>query len=271
MSAEIEIPMRFSIVALTILLAFPGYAIKPVREYLQTPDSMGLTYVERWIPTTDELRLNSWMLLPDAALDNHTTVVVAYGDAGNMSNVLFFSSLLVQRGFTILLFDYRGFGGSSDFPIEEDYLFYNEFAEDTLAAIRWAKRENAGHSIGIWSFSMGTIMAAKALQFEPVDFYIGEGVLYDPVTIVARIGKVKEKIVRLPEKEVLTPRLYNDLSCKMLLFAGTKDEITTVADSEVVAAMADDRELVVYEGPHGRGLQTLRMEYLDRIVAFIKE
>ena len=259
------------VVALTLLLAVPGHAINPVREYLQTPDSLGLTYVQRWIPTTDELRLNSWMLHPDAALDNHTTVVVAYGDAGNMSNVLFFSSLLVQRGFTILLFDYRGFGGSSDFPIEEDFLFYNEFAEDTLAAMRWAKRENTDHSIGIWSFSMGTIMAAKALQSEPVDFYIGEGVLYDPSWIVGRIREVKKKIVRLPESEELTPRLYNDLSCKMLLFAGTEDEITTVADSRAVTAMADDRELVIYKGPHGRGLQTLRMEYLDRIVAFIKE
>ncbi|MQA94771.1 MAG: alpha/beta fold hydrolase [Streptosporangiales bacterium] len=67
--------------------------------------------------TSDELRLGAW-LVPAARADG-PVVLFAPGNAGNRAHRLPLARALAERGVTVLLVDYRGYGGNPGNPTEE--------------------------------------------------------------------------------------------------------------------------------------------------------
>ncbi|MGX7835578.1 hypothetical protein ACWKSR_10550, partial [Campylobacter fetus subsp. venerealis] len=111
------------------------HAINPDREYILTPDSVGWNYEQLLIKTTDGYQLNSWVYEANKENDKDTVLILAYPDAGNMSYFVYHSAVLADAGFTVVTFDYRGFGESDDFEIQREYLYYTEFALDLEAVV----------------------------------------------------------------------------------------------------------------------------------------
>jgi hypothetical protein len=68
-----------------ILFTLPVLALKPEKAYKITPDSLGLAYKEQYVKSKDQFDLITWTYRPNAAKDKQTVIVLAYGDAGNMS------------------------------------------------------------------------------------------------------------------------------------------------------------------------------------------
>jgi fermentation-respiration switch protein FrsA (DUF1100 family) len=64
--------------------------------------------------TADGLSLDAWHFSGDGP-----TVLVAQGNAGNRSGRVPLAAALVEAGFAVLLFDYRGYGGNPGSPTEE--------------------------------------------------------------------------------------------------------------------------------------------------------
>ena len=74
------------LVSCFLLLNSWAWALKPSREWVATPDSQGLNYQTVALTTPDHVQLTGWLIEPAANVpDQHTTMVVAYGDFGNMS------------------------------------------------------------------------------------------------------------------------------------------------------------------------------------------
>jgi predicted alpha/beta hydrolase len=238
------------------------YGIKPDSTYHSTPDSLGLNYYTNRILTTDDkAELNSWLIKADANIENGITLILCYGDAGNMSYWLNQAGILSQVGYNVLMFDYRGFGNSSSFTINPDQLYYDEFATDLESVISWAKNNLQYENLGIISFSMGTIMSTIALQTEKVDFLIGEGFVLDPIEIKNKILKFKGKEITLPKSSEIYLQMVSNLKLPILLFSGTEDEFTTSKDSEKVISMTENRKLIKFEGNHLEGFTKLSGNY----------
>lgn len=254
------VSMKQLLLVLLLVLAGRAYALKPSREYVATPDSIGLPYREVAIDTPDHFRLNSWLIEPQHGPDQHTTVVVAGGDAGNMSYLLYHARMLANAGYRVLLFDYRGFGHSSEFAIEQQRLYYTEFVTDLRAAVRYARRQFPQERTGVFAFSMGTLMATHLAAKEKLDFLVGEGYVADPAALVAALKQTKNKTVTLPAEAARYTRLLPKINCPMLLVAGSQDKSTTVADSTRIVQAArpgQRRELLPFVGGHGGGLVAL--------------
>ena len=67
---------------------------------MATPDSLGLTYQTLALTTPDHVQLASWVVEPAATVpDRRTTMVLAYGDAGNMSYWLHQARALSHAGY----------------------------------------------------------------------------------------------------------------------------------------------------------------------------
>lgn len=92
-------------------------ALKPDSLYQMTPDSLKLKYESLKITTPDSLNLKVWKIIPELKVKNNSTIILAYGDSGNMSYWLHQAAILSQKGFAVILFDYRGFGESSSFKM----------------------------------------------------------------------------------------------------------------------------------------------------------
>ncbi|WP_062542898.1 alpha/beta hydrolase family protein [Rufibacter tibetensis] len=245
--------MKSILLALALFLSFNCYAIKPVREYVATPDSLGMNYNQQVVRTPDGYDINTWLIKPPTSKDNKTTLVLSYADGGNMSYWLHHIKALTESGYTVVAFDYRGFGKSSDFGINQLNLYYNEFATDLQTVLRWTKDNIKGHKTGGLAFSMGTIVASLALQQEKVDFLIAEGYVYDPQAYVAKVKASRGRDIVLPKgAENYTAKLKG-IKCDMLLVAGEKDEFTTVEDSEKIVQLRRNRELLKHSGNHTEG------------------
>ena len=237
------------------------FALKPDRTYSTTPDSLGLNFTKQIIKTDDNASLNSWIINPPEAQNNGTTIILSYGDAGNMSYWLNQAAILSQVGFTVVLFDYRGFGKSSDFEINPEQLYYNEFATDLETVIKWTKQNLKFKKLGILALSMGTIMTTIAVQKEKVDFIIGEGFVLNPNEIKEKLFKFKQKNITLPENSDNYINLIPKIEAPMLLFSGTLDNFTTLEDSKLIVKQKPNRKLVEFTGNHLEGFAVLSGEY----------
>ena len=66
--------------------------------------------------TADGLRLHGWFASP--AQSNGATVLIFNGNAGDRSSRAPLAAALTRNGFSVLLFDYRGYGGNPGQPTE---------------------------------------------------------------------------------------------------------------------------------------------------------
>ena len=258
-----------------LLLNFSASALKPSREWLGTPDSMGLRYQTTALITPDHAQLTGWVVEPAANVpDQHTTMVMAYGDMNNMSYFLWQARALSQGGYRVYLFDYRGFGHSSDFAIDRQRLYYPEFSTDLRTVLADARHRYPRSRTGIIGFSMGTIMGSEVAARGGCDFLIAEGYVANPPRIVAEQFGRYQKTVTLPAEAADYALVARRVHCPWLLVGGTGDHQTPLADSVLVARQArwwQRRQVLSFEGDHGEGFYRLsEPEYGDKYVREVR-
>ena len=83
------------------------------------PRLVGLAAAEPVVfPTTDGLRLHGW-LVPPLEPRAGATILVFNGNAGHRGFRATLAAALRERGYGVLLFDYRGYGGNPGTPTED--------------------------------------------------------------------------------------------------------------------------------------------------------
>jgi len=235
--------VRFVLFCLALLVAGPALAIRPVAKWWAKPDTLGLKYKQLEITTADNVTLSAWLIEPSAkATDLHTTVVVAGGDAYNMSSNIYTAWALADAGYRSLLFDYRGFGHSQAFTIDRQRLYYEEFATDLQAALREARRLVPHDQVGVLGLSMGAIVGSEVAARDKPAFLITEGYPGNLPSIVAYQKAANNNIVTLPAEAAAYPRVAAKVNCPWLLIAGTQDKNTPLADSLAIVQAARRRQ-----------------------------
>jgi len=259
---------------LILLTCSSAYALKPVKEYSLIPDTQHEAYENNTITTADNVKLKSWTLLPDKKRDKKTTLVLAYADAGNMSWWINRAVAFAHAGYTVLLFDYRGFGESDAFAIDQQMLYYNDFASDLAAAIQFAKGKYKRNRTGVLCYSMGSIITTLTANIVRPDFIIGEGYVTDPVAIVAASAK-KGKEIKLPKGSETYKRTLERQDTKMLIFSGSTDVVTTDETITELKAKRPGITVVKFNGGHMQGFDALSKEekgseYIKAVNEFLK-
>lgn len=83
--------------------------------------------------TEDGLELGAWFV-PPRGTDRKTAVLVTNGNAGNRESRAPLARSLAAEGFSVLLFDYRGYGDNPGSPSEAGLAMDARAAADALAA-----------------------------------------------------------------------------------------------------------------------------------------
>ncbi|GAB3847629.1 alpha/beta hydrolase [Hymenobacter terrigena] len=238
-----------------------AWALNPTREWIGTPDSLGLRYQTTALITPDHAQLAGWIVEPASNVsDQRTTMVMAYGDANNMSYFLNQARALSQGGYRVYLFDYRGFGHSSDFAIDRQRLYYPEFSTDLRTVLADAQHRYPRSRTGIIGFSMGTIMGSEAAATSKCDFLVAEGYVASPQQLVAGIFQRSQKVVTLPAEAANYALVARRVNCPWLLIGGTADKSMPLADSVAVVRQAryrQRRQVLCFEGGHLEGFYKL--------------
>jgi pimeloyl-ACP methyl ester carboxylesterase len=236
--------LRYLVLCWLLLQTSSAWALKPWAKWWAKPDTLGLKYQDLTLTTPDHVQLSSWLIAPLAgAPDQHTTMVLAGGDSGNMSSLIFPARALAAAGYQVLLFDYRGFGHSQAFTIDQNRLYYEEFVTDLTTALAEARRRAPHQQVGIMGFSMGTLISAKVAATHRCDFLITDSYVANPQGVVAYYQRVRpERPTTLPAEAATYAQVAHKVNCPWLFIVGTDDPVTTLADSVATVQAARRRQ-----------------------------
>lgn len=90
------------------------YIFFPERELWVWPEDYNLKYEEVWFQATDRISLYGWWI-PGGRF----VVLFAHGNGGNISHRADIAARFYAQGFSVFLFDYRGYGKSKGKPTEK--------------------------------------------------------------------------------------------------------------------------------------------------------
>lgn len=239
------------------------FAIAPERMYKYTPSDYGIKYERVMTHTPDGAEIACWHIPVKHKSKAKASVVVANSDAGNMAYWLNLAYYLNYLSYDVWLFDYRGFGESSDFDIKREQLFYPEFRDD-LAAVVSEVEKYSKKPVALIGYSMGTIVINEYLnRFEDnrIKAAIYDGFVGEPYFYVSRL-KTQGKEVILPDQYDYPgaftgiPSLYiSALQDKFCL----KEEIPQQAT-----------EIKEFDCDHIMALSSFKEDYISTLDNFLK-
>ncbi len=192
----------------------------PERELAATPDQAGLEYEDQWLTTGDGVRLHAWWLPAPGA---ETVLLFCHGNAGNISHRLDNLSRFRDRGLSLFIFDYRGYGRSQGTPSEQG--MYRD-VEAAYAAARQRARDT-GARLVVFGRSLGGIAACRVASRPGVAGLILESSFPD-------LGAMAALHFPLPGLGRALARRFNaraDLervTVPLLFFHGDRDDIVPI-------------------------------------------
>ena len=132
-------------------------------------------------------------------------------------------------GIDVWLYDYRGFGASSDFSIERNQLFHTEFVSD-LSAVSNYVYYRTGKVPYLMGISMGSLIVDEFLKKTdiPVNGLIFDGYVGDPNKWVKRLKQLKGKTVNIPNGYVYSKPKRRKV--KILYIVATEDSFSLPED-----------------------------------------
>ncbi|WP_204293457.1 alpha/beta hydrolase [Actinoplanes campanulatus] len=191
--------------------------------------------------TADGLRLTAWLFQPPSGTPNRAvSVLVTPGNGGNRAGRAPLAAALTARGLTVLLLDYRGYGGNPGSPSESGLALDADAAHAYLTEI--------GHPILYYGESLGAAVAtALAIRHPPAGL-----LLRSPFTDLAAAGRAHYPV--LPVGLLLRDRfpvasLIPRVTAPTAIVYGTADQVVPPDQSRAVAgAAANLTHLAVVDG-----------------------
>lgn len=128
------------------------------KSYDITPADYGLTYDTIRIKTDDDASLFGWHLYPSTEKNDKSfkkSVIISHDGNKNMAEGLEQAGKFLGLGFHVFMYDYRGYGKSSDFNVSSKFFIYQQFATDLTAVIEYVKKYHALLSVDLYGWGMG--------------------------------------------------------------------------------------------------------------------
>jgi pimeloyl-ACP methyl ester carboxylesterase len=235
------------------LIYLPGTsAVPPAADVLPGAQDVRLR-------TADGLDLGAW-LVPATTAGPVTAVLVANGNGGNRLGRAPLAAALARAGLTVLLFDYRGYGGNPGSPTEDG------LALDVRAAYGFLTqtRKVPPGRIVFYGESLGSAVVTElAVEHPPaglllrspfVDLAAAGGELYPflPVRLLLRD--------RFPVKENLTR-----VRVPTVVVYGSADSIIPPAQSREVATANSARQVEIPGADHNDPVLLTGADLVDAV------
>ncbi len=279
--------MKSFVILLIALFSGIGncHAIIPDTVYIRKPESMGLIYKNLEVITNDGYKIETWFFPAQSPLSEgelrdlngnrrtyetqdetkRPTIIVCNGDAGNMAYFqLYLAKSWTSRGFNVVTFDWRGFGKSSPFAMDRNYLCYTEMLEDYRAVVRTTseQEEVLNGAIAVVGWSTGAYLSMiTAYTDDLVNAFVGRSLPTDFDDFIPLVMKYKNKTrneLLVPEDfpaELMPVHIAPEFGKPLFLIVGENDFRTPVWMSrkiiESVPGTTPKELMIVENAAHG--------------------
>lgn len=253
----------------------------------KTPDSVGLTYESVSFPSrSDSTLLRGWYLPGKRSL----TLIIANGGAQNRvdaeTGTLEISHDLVERGYNLLLFDFRGRGESEG---DGYHLVHSE--KDLGGAVDYLRKRFPSGSIGLMGFSTGAVAAITLASRERVAAVVSDTCFASVSNSLATKLAIESGIPRIITR-VIAPMLFliarilhgyrkvdpvsrvADISCPILFIQGDTDDLVPVSDARRLyrtSGNALDELWIVPGAGHTKSYKTEPIAFIEKVTGFLKK
>lgn len=198
------------------LIYFPTGAVQ------HTPAVLGLEFQAVEIATADGETLQAWWLPAPEAPAQMPALLFFHGNAGSREHRLDNLRGLHRAGIPVLIFDYRGYGGSTGKPGEAGLY------RDGAAAHAWLRGEAGGRPIAFFGRSLGAAVAAQVALQAGADARPAGLILESPFTSARDMAS---RVLPLPGVRHLAQARFEvegavrELRMPLLVIHGERDEI----------------------------------------------
>lgn len=241
MVARVPVPLRVALLVVIVMAVLVAGVWLLQRRLIYFPDRSAVGSAAQVVPgardvtlrTSDGLRLSAWLVPPAGAPDRRVGVLVAPGNAGNREARAPLAAALAAEGLTVLLLDYRGYGGNPGSPSEAG------LARDVRAArtaLLTQARIPAGRLLYYGESLGAAVVTELATEHPPAGL-----VLRSPFTDLAAVGA--EHYPWLPVGLLLRDRFpvadqVARVDVPTVVVYGTADSVVPPAQSRTVADRA---------------------------------
>ena len=249
-------------VAAALLFGQSRIIYHPTREIVATPASAGLAYEDVSLRTNDGLRLAAWYV---PATDARGTILFCHGNARNISDRLSSIAVFHRLGYSVLIFDYRGYGRSEGRPTEEGTYRDADAAWDHLVRERGA----SPRTIVVFGRSLGGAVAAHLADTRPVRALILESTFTTAPDLAADL------FPWLPARALTTfdyATLYrvDRIRCPKLIVHSPDDDLIPFEHGRhLFAAAAEPKRFLEITGPHCDGFLRSGTRYTSGLADFL--
>ena len=266
-------------------LAFYGARVltrRRVPNALASPAGYGLDYEDIVFPSRDGLTLRGWFI---PAVSPRGTVVFCHGHAGSMDPDLKYAPVFHDRGYNVLMFDFRAHGRSDGKLVSMGSLEQ----QDLLGAVDFLRRRGIDR-VGVLGFSMGGRVAiSTAPQTETIVAVVSDG---GPATMLESVvAGSRERglpgFLAIPVAWLTLWLAGQWVSCNLsdadavywvsrlapralfLIHGGRDPYVSTAAVEALFAAAGEPKELWIVPRSGHREVDDLQPdEYLERVIGF---
>lgn len=202
--------MKNSIVLIcALLISFSAFSLNPSREYAVTPADYGIDYEEVSITTSDNLTLKGWYFTPKEI--SYKMIIISDDGVGNMADLIEIATNFVSLGWNVLTYDYRGFGESDEFEINNNFYIYSQFEKDLNAAIDYSRKSHSkNRTLALYGQGIGASLslAIGAIRSGEISKIIADSPYSTLDDVQKAIKETEGKDVLLPlgfDKNMLEP------------------------------------------------------------------
>ena len=263
--------MRRLLTAIAIIAGLPLLLVGALwagqERLIFLPDPRMIAAPQGWerqtIRTQDGLDL---AFLTATAGPRAPVVLHFHGNGGNAEDRSGLGVLLNRAGYTVVLAEYRGYGGNPGRPGEDT------IAADAATLLAWVQTRFPGQPIALWGESLGSGVATRLAENRPG---IAAVVLESPFTSVADLARGMYPV--MPTDWLLRHRFESlsrlpGISAPVLVVASEQDRVTPPGHAlRMVAGARDGRLVMLPGGAHPAVLNDASGQGVRAVVAFLRQ
>ena len=234
---------------------------------VSTPDEIPLEYSEIYLPTFDNNELRTWYLPSER---DRGVVLLSYGAVGSMPCYLYAADILVTNGWSVVLYDYRGYGQSSGTADLET------ISADLETVMDWTLANTGHDQVTLMGISLGTIpsvpVAARRLD-------VVNGVILDSPVVMSQeirrfstfLGKLSHAILAMLPFDLRAEDAIEVMPQPVLIFSAGRDLLTPPDMVHMLFDRAPGAKyLVEFDGiGHARGIFKDTEQYATELENFL--
>ncbi len=218
---------------------------------INTPADIGVPYEEHSVPTATGEKLRVWFL---PAEHERGVVVFSIGNSGSMQCYFFTGWLLWRGGWSVVMYDYEGFGDS------EGTASLLSLKPDLDAVVSWVRADKGYAQVSLMGISLGSIPSIAVAVEQPEA--VNAVVLDSPVALATLLehynyllaGRADAVLAALPSWLDVEAQIAH-LEQPVLVFEDEQDAVTPAATiDQLYNLIPGPKQIVRFPGlGHARG------------------